>query len=195
MLDRLANQNSTICRWNNRGEKVEGTFARFALPIVWDFTETNLLGSATGGYQSALEWVSRVVSHLCLATSGCPQSRVLCQDAQEPPSEKVDLIVTDPPYYDAIPYSDAMDFFYVWLRRSVPVLSPKYAATFASALGPKWNHDTGIGELIDDASRFGGDQGRSKQNYENGMARSFQACHAALAPEGRLVVAFANKAA
>ena len=25
-----------------------------------------------------------------------------------------DVIVTDPPYYDAIPYSDLMDFFYVW---------------------------------------------------------------------------------
>ncbi len=34
MLDRLANQNSNISRWHNRGEKVEGTFSRFALPIV-----------------------------------------------------------------------------------------------------------------------------------------------------------------
>ena len=46
MLDRLANQNSSICRWNNRGEKIEGTFSRFALPIVWDFAETNPLGDA-----------------------------------------------------------------------------------------------------------------------------------------------------
>ena len=53
MLDRLANQNSTICRWNNKGEKVEGTFSRFALPIVWDFVETNPLGATTGTYESA----------------------------------------------------------------------------------------------------------------------------------------------
>ena len=49
------------------------------------------------------------------------------------------------------------------------------------------------GELIDDASRFSGDKELSKKNYEDGMARSFQTCHAALGPEGRLVVVFANK--
>ena len=54
-------------------------------------------------------------------------------------------------------------------------------------------HDAEDGELIDDASRFGGDKERSKQNYEDGMARSFRACHAALQPDGRLVVVFANK--
>ena len=58
---------------------------------------------------------------------------------------------------------------------------------------PKWDHDAGDGELIDDASRFDGDRARSKQNYEDGMARAFGSCHAALRPEGRLVVVFANK--
>ena len=193
MLDRLANQNSTISRWNNRGEKVEGTFSRFALPIVWDFAETNPLSATTGGYQSALEWVSRVVSHTCSAASASMFSKVLCRSALEPLSEKVDIIVTDPPYYDAIPYSDAMDFFYVWLRRSAPGLSPEFQTAFSSPLGPKWDHDRDDGELIDDASRFGGDQRQSKQNYEDGMARSFQVCHATLGTEGRLVVVFANK--
>ena len=193
MLDRLANQNSSICRWNNRGEKVEGTFSRFALPIVWDFAETNPLGAATGGYYSALEWVSRVVAHACLAASPDSESTVLCQSALELSSEKFDIVLTDPPYYDAIPYSDLMDFFYVWLRRSTLGLLAEIETVFSDTLGPKWNHDVEDGELIDDASRFGGDKERSKQNYEDGMARSFQACHAALRTDGRLVVVFANK--
>ena len=193
MLDRLANQNSSICRWNNRGEKVEGTFSRFVLPIVWDFAETNPLGAATGGYYSALEWVSRVVAHACLAASPDSESTARCQSALELSSEKFDIVLTDPPYYDAIPYSDLMDFFYVWLRRSTLGLSTEIETVFSNALGPKWNHDAEDGELIDDASRFGGDKKRSKQNYEDGMARSFRACHAALQPDGRLVVVFANK--
>ena len=193
MLNRLANQNSTISRWNNRGEKVEGTFSRFALPIVWDFAETNPLSAATGGYQSALEWVSRVVSHTCSAASASTFPEVLCRSALESSSEKVDIIVTDPPYYDAIPYSDAMDFFYVWLRRSARGLSPEFPTAFSSPLGPKWDHDRDDGELIDDASRFSGDKELSKKNYEDGMARSFQACHAVLKRDGRLVVVFANK--
>ena len=35
------------------------------------------------------------------------------------PDACVDAVVTDPPYYDAIPYSDLMDFFYLWLWRGV----------------------------------------------------------------------------
>ena len=108
-------------------------------------------------------------------------------------SGEYDAIVTDPPYYDAIPYSDLMDFFYVWLRRSIPGLSAEIESVFSDALGPKWDHDADDGELIDDASRFDGDRERSKQNYEDGMARSFRSCHAALRPDGRLVVVFANK--
>src|SRR5690606_8644060 len=104
-----------------------------------------------------------------------------------------DAIITDPPYYDAIPYSDLMDFFYIWLRRSVGASNGPFNAAFDSPLGPKWDRDADDGELIDDASRFDGDKARSKTTYENGMARAFQACHTALEPDGRLVVVFANK--
>lgn len=60
-------------------------------------------------------------------------------------------------------------------------------------MGPKWRNDANDGELIDDASRFGGDKQASKRNYEEGMAKAFQACHTALRPEGRLVIVFAHK--
>ena len=86
-----------------------------------------------------------------------------------------------------------MDFFYVWLRRTLHGLSPEIDQAFAESLSPKWNHDANDGELIDDASRFNGDKAASKQNYEDGMARAFQACHAALKPNGRFVVVFAHK--
>ena len=88
-------------------------------------------------------------------------------------SGKYDLIITDPPYYDAIPYSDLMDFFHIWLRRTTHGICPEIDAAFRETLGPKWDHDVGDGELIDDASRFGGDKARSKQNYEEGMYRAF----------------------
>jgi len=109
------------------------------------------------------------------------------------PSGAFDLVVTDPPYYDAIPYSDLMDFFYVWLRRTLHGLSPEIDEAFAEPLGPKWSAETNDGELIDDASRFGGDKARSKQTYEDGMFRAFAACNRALKPHGRMVVVFANK--
>ncbi len=191
-INRLADINSNISSWINKIEAVRNTFARFALPIVWDFAEANPIAETTGSFGNALEWVARVYDHLLMSSPEKNFSHVENISATDVRGE-FDCIVTDPPYYDAIPYSDLMDFFYVWLRRSTHGLSTKIDTAFHDPLGPKWDHDTGDGELIDDASRFDGDKALSKKNYEDGMARAFQACHAALQSDGRLVVVFANK--
>ena len=192
VTDRLADYSSTICSWHNGREIIRDTFARFALPIVWDFTEVNPLSGSTGNSLGALDWVSRFLDHVLKSAQPTETASVKSQSATRAIGE-YDAIITDPPYYDAIPYSDCMDFFYVWLRRSTHGLSPEVDAAFVNPLGPKWDHDAGDGELIDDASRFNGDRELSKSNYEDGMARAFQACHSALTTDGRLVVVFANK--
>jgi hypothetical protein len=193
MTDRLANQSSNIAHWNMGGEKIEGTFARFALPILWDFAEVNPLSEASGGFPSASEWVALVVEHLINVAEFSAAAYAINRSAIQAFSPDADIIITDPPYYDAIPYSDLMDFFYIWLRRSVHGLSPEFDSTFREPLSPKWDQAANDGELIDDASRHGGDAQQSKVAYEDGMARAFQACHASLAMDGRLVVVFAHK--
>jgi adenine-specific DNA methylase/very-short-patch-repair endonuclease len=192
-IDRVANRASSLCIWNNFAQEIEQTFARFALPILWDFAESNPPFGASGNYASEIERIYLVCAHLTQATTSNCGSDAQFQSAIRNVSTGIDVIVTDPPYYDAIPYSDLMDFFYVCLRRTLHGLSPAIDAAFSTPLSPKWNHDTQDGELIDDASRFGGDKARSKAAYEDGMARAFQACHAALAPDGRLVIVFAHK--
>jgi adenine-specific DNA methylase len=190
-LDRLIDRSSALCQPDATPAQsgILHTFARFALPMVWDFAEGVTTSTGSGSYGHSLEWVARFLDLNTLG-HGKVSTRVgsVLQEHGE-----VDLIVTDPPYYDAIPYSDLMDFFYVWLRRSTHGLSAEIDAAFHAPLGPKWDHAAGDGELIDDASRFGGDKSLSKKNYEDGMARAFQACHAALKPDGRFVVVFANK--
>ncbi len=190
--DRLVDRSSAICTWDQGYEKIRNTFARFALPIVWDFTEVNPLSDTSGNYLGALEWVSRVAGHTLEAAQSAEVPAVQLGSATGVAGQ-YDAIVTDPPYYDAIPYSDLMDFFHIWLRRATYGLSPEIDAAFREPLGPKWDRDSNDGELIDDASRFGGDKKRSKKNYEDGMTRVFQACQGALRPDGRLVVVFANK--
>lgn len=192
-IDRVANRGSVLCIWNMPAEKIEQTFARFALPMLWDFTESNCLGDASGNYMGEVEWVAQVFAHASGAANAVPPPKVLNRSAITRSASQVDIIVTDPPYYDAIPYSDLMDFFYVWLRRTLTGLSPDIDIAFREALAPKWDHAANDGELIDDASRFSGDGEASKQNYESGMARAFASCHAALSPDGRLVIVFAHK--
>jgi putative DNA methylase len=191
-IDRMANRGSCLCIWNMPAEKIEQTFARFALPILWDFAESNPLASASGNYEGEVEWVSLVCSHVAQTKTDQP-AKVLCQSAVTELTSQWDVIATDPPYYDAIPYSDLMDFFYIWLRRSLHGLSPALDFAFKEPLGPKWNQEKADGELIDDSSRFGGDKAASKAAYEEGMFRSFRACFTSLAPDGRLIIVFAHK--
>ena len=193
IISRMADRGSALSTWTNDRETIRSTFARFALPITWDFSESAPLSDTTGGFVQSVDWVFKVCEHLQNSVSSEQTGRSICASATGSLPSDMDVIITDPPYYDAIPYSDLMDFFYVWLRRSVQGVSKDAEKIFADALGPKWDHDSNDGELIDDASRFGGNKGLSKINYEDGMARSFRACHAALKPDGRLVVVFANK--
>ena len=193
-ISRIADRGSAGCSWVSVRETIGHQFSRFALPMVWDFAESCPLEDASGGFVQAVEWIARVIEHLQAAAAGAPEAKVLRQSAIEAPAGGgFDAIVTDPPYYDAIPYSDLMDFFHVWLRRVLHGLSDEIDDAFAEPLGPKWDPEAGDGELIDDASRFGGDREASKRNYEDGMARSFARFHDALRDDGRLVVVFANK--
>ena len=192
-VSKFADYSSAICSWHNGGEKLGHTFARFALPMVWDYCEVNPLAQTTGGFSSTVEWVARVVEHLETAAAGAPVPAVARRSALAAAGGPFDLICTDPPYYDAIPYSDLMDFFHVWQRRVLHGLSPAADGVFADPLGPKWDADAGDGELIDDAARFGGDRAASKRNYEDGMARAFVRFRDVLRDDGRLVLVFANK--
>ena len=193
-LNRLADRSSMQCRPDPSPTQsgIMNTFSRFAFPMCWDFIEAAVLETSSGGYLPSLEWIAKVVEENSRLENR-PFPRVLNTSAILADAGTVDVVVTDPPYYDAISYSDLMDFFYIWLRRTLFGASDEIDRAFLEPLGPKWNHSTHDGELIDDSSRFDGDKAASKQNYEDGMARAFMACHSALTSEGRLVIVFAHK--
>ena len=194
-ISKLADYNSNSAKWQTKGNKAGNTFVRWALPVVWDFAENNPIESKSGGYIEVIDWISRPVgTTLIQAVRNSPVPEILKNSAIRPIGQAIfDVIITDPPYYDAIPYSNLMDFFYVWLRRALQGLSPEIDSTFSQPSSPKWDRENDDGELVDDATRFGGSAEKSRDNYENGMFRSFLACYKSLTPEGYLVIIFANK--
>jgi len=193
ILDRLISFNCANVRWKVDAEAVVDAFARFALPILWDYAEAIPVGSYAGSYQLCYERIAVALDGLLTIRSPQPPTIIRQSATSEIVPGTFDAVVTDPPYYDSIGYSVIMDFFHVWLRRTLHGLSPEIDAAFASPLAPKWDSQNNDGELIDDASRFGGDKVRSKAAYEDGMFQVFKQCHKGLKPEGRLVVVFANK--
>ncbi len=191
--DKVADYNSMVCRWVVSGQLMGNTFTRFALPVTWDFAELAVINNVGGAYAAQLDWVARFIDHALLVGAGAERPLAANASAVQIDSGEYDAVVTDPPYYDAIGYSVVMDFFHVWLRRTLQGWSPQLHPPFREPLSPKWDQQVNDGELVDDAGRHGGDKTRSKAVYEDGMARAFLACGSALKPDGRLVVVFANK--
>jgi putative DNA methylase len=193
VLDFVINRNSQVCTWTLSRETTRSTFARFALPFTWDFAEAAILEDGSGGYSGAIDWVARYVTHGMLAATSCQTPLVERRSATLNSARGYDIVLTDPPYYDAIPYSDLMDFFYVWLRRSLSGVSTEIDSMYSSVSSPKWNADQNDGELIDDETRHGGSAAASKEAYEDGMFRAFKAACDAITDDGRLVIVFAHK--
>ena len=192
-ISRLLDYANTGVQWKLDADTLNHYFARFAMPMVWDFAEGNVMSSSAGAYLLCQDRIATALDNYATWDTGDIAPKVFRRDAVKSGTAKFDVIVTDPPYYDAIPYSDLMDFFYVWLRRTLSGFSPELDEAFQETLSPKWNHDSNDGELIDEASRHGGNKEMSKRIYEEGMARAFQACHASLTEYGRLVIVFAHK--
>jgi adenine-specific DNA methylase len=185
-LDRLTDRNSTLCHWNKDYEKITGTFQRYALRVNWDYAEVNPFAPTTGNYRDAVEWIAEFIDHAIRVASDSSSACVLQASATAVPLQDsiVDLILTDPPYYDAIPYADLSDYYYVWLKRTVGDLFPK---AFEAETTPKH------GELVQHAARADGDNRAAKERYEKGMAEAFTQFNRCLSRDGRFVVVFAHK--
>jgi len=184
-VDRLADYDSGLARWVSHGEFVGNTYTRQALPMVWDYFELNPASGATGGWDSALDWVIRVIEHCSQSSTARLTTTVTQSSATQLPhqNDHFDAILTDPPYYDNVPYSDLSDFFYVWLKRSVGHLYPEQ---FATPLTPKSE------ETVADAIRQGNKE-TARHFFEDNLARAFREVHRILKPEGIAVIVYAHK--
>ncbi len=183
VMDKSAQYSSTVCTWHVSRELIRDTFARFALPMTWDFAEVALSNDVGGAHGAQRDWVARYVGRETRLLSENGFLDLLCQSATNSLDGPVDAVVTDPPYYDAIPYADIADFFYIWLRRTV---GDQYPDMFAIPLTTKAD------ELVQQSKS--GEAGRKgKAEYEEGMAATFRRAWEALTQDGRMVVVFAHK--
>ena len=194
-FDRMLDFNATLLSWITSVEAIRNVFVRYALPMSWDYCEAVPSNAVRGGWEMCLDAVCKALETATKATNHfAPVPTTAIGSASSTKFlEKYDVIMTDPPYYDAIPYSDLMDYFYIWGKRTVGNFSSEFSNAFSGFLGPKWDNDLSDGELVDDASRFNGDRVASKESYEQGMAKAFRRCSESLNDNGRLVIVFANK--
>ena len=190
MLDRLADKNSNLVRYNVTRENIECVFGRQALSMIWDYVELNPFADA--GWKNMQDWVLRVIEHCSFIDRPSTVTQMSAMSLQYDDGY-FDAVFTDPPYYDNIQYSILSDFFYVWLKRSVGYLYPEL---FSTPLTPKSN------EVITDLSltRSGKNvtnkpvlKTKSKNDFEQMLSSSFKEVHRVLKHNGIAVIVYAYK--
>ena len=129
-VDRLTDYNSSLVTWKASGEQVMQTYKRQALPMSWDFPESNIIGIKSICWLKAVKYTADNLE-ACTKLNSLIPGLVQQSDASTQNISIDKVISTDPPYYDNIGYADLADFFYVWMRRSLRAIYPNLFATLA----------------------------------------------------------------
>lgn len=161
LINKMADRGSSICSWDSSREGLRNTFGRQAIPMVWDYAESNPFSNSSGCFNNMLEWVFKCIIEFPAATEG----EVKQFDAQSDCGLRNIMVSTDPPYYDNIGYADLSDFFYVWMRQA---LKQTYPNLFRTMLVPKAE------ELVATPYRFDGSVEKARDFFEDGMLHTCQ---------------------
>ena len=128
-LCKYADWNSIVSGWQLSYLIAAHTLAMRGIAMVWNWGEYNPFSNYRGTWEAMSKNLVNSLSYLVSITSTNNSSgvKILLDDATTLTklNEKFDLIVTDPPYYDDVPYSELSDFYYVWLKRALSDVKDK----------------------------------------------------------------------
>ena len=161
-VDKAANLWSSICSWMNDRGAFRETFARQAIPMVWDYAEANPFSQSGGNIGMFIERCADTIAYFVESSI---KSEAIQFDAQSDCGLRNIMVSTDPPYYDNIGYADLSDFFYVWMRQTLKQTYPKL---FRTMLVPKAE------ELVATPYRFDGSVEKARDFFEDGMLHTCQ---------------------
>lgn len=90
------------------------------------------------------------------------------------PEKSVDIVLTDPPYYNNLAYSEMADFYYVWLKDHV-----RWASNDINQYSP-----------IKDSLFVRNTNEEEHSRYKKGLTSAFSWCHKALKDEGIMMFTY-----
>ncbi|MEM0171740.1 MAG: DUF1156 domain-containing protein [Thermoproteota archaeon] len=139
VLCKHADYDSMMSGWQLSYLIAAHTLAMRGIAMIWNWGEYSPFSNYSGTIKALLDrsiaaglsyLVSAVSGRAMLNDSAMPdrkgavkrEAKVLADDAtvlqRINPKERFNAIVTDPPYYDDVPYAELSDFYYVWLKRA-----------------------------------------------------------------------------
>jgi len=181
-LSRMTLRLSEASRWDNGGSKIQTATGGHRLPMLWDYVEGNPLSGGSGSWESTYQWALPSMTNIMEA--GQKPAHVAWGDATQLPYEgnAFDAVLTDPPYYDSVSYSDLSDMQYVWLHRALKDILPEH---FPTPLTPK------KAEIIQENSRHKS-SAAAQAFFEERLSAAFIEIHRVLKPNGIALVMYAH---
>ena len=160
-LDKMADLNNSLCRWEPKAQCPRNMFGKQAIPMVWDFAEANPFSRSSGSWSTVVRGIAYALESSLSYVNNRSVSSIIQADAREFPPPAGDVVITtDPPYYDNIPYSNLSDFFYIWLRRTI---GDNFPELYSTLVVPR------ASELVANQFRQG-----SKENAEDFFLRGMK---------------------
>ena len=184
LVDKLASLNSSLCPWGTIAECPLTLFGRQAIPMVWDFAESNPIGDSSGSFSVLLNGLLKTLKAPAFSFHREHEGIAVQHDAQSDCGLSEMIISTDPPYYDNIGYADLSDFFYIWIRRSLKSMFPDI---FTTMLVPKAE------ELVATPYRFEGGMEEAKEFFESGMLTACKQMYRYVSDRYPLTIYYAYK--
>ncbi len=105
-------------------------------------------------------------------------SLLKCQSSEDLsflPNKSVDAVITDPPYFDNVQYSELADFFYVWLRLALKDKYPWFEPDLSNRPD----------EIVKNERH-----GKTTDLFNKSLLRVFKECHRVLKDDGIMVFTF-----
>ena len=177
-IDKIADRNSEISTWATSRQHARNTFGRQALPMTWDFAESNVFSTSSGNFEGGIKSISDALGIIPAYSQGS-----LCQAAASSGALNGYVLSTDPPYYDNIGYADLSDFFYVWMRRTTQLVYPDLFGVLAS---PKSE------ELVATPYRHGGKKA-AESFFLDGMSKAIASMARQSSPDYPATIYYAFK--
>lgn len=140
-INRIAIANTSFGVYHTGREKLERILGRQSLSMTFDFPESNPFCGKSGSAENQLDWILRYLDSECYTPFSALFANASSGEKGQFNKKQLTVVVTDPPYYDAIGYADCSDFFYVWLKRTIGAF---YPLTFATPQTPKTEECTAI---------------------------------------------------
>jgi adenine-specific DNA methylase len=175
---------NSLCSWKPDAECPVHMMARQAIPMLWDFTEAVATSESSGSWSSMVERTAYAMASAVMPSDQTGQTTQCSAAKHVLPDDSAHAFITDPPYYDAVPYAYLSDFFYVWLRRSLAGVHPDL---FKLAVVPKDE------EIVVDRMHELSNSTHDIAFYERELTKAFAEGRRFLRPDGVGTVVFASK--